>query len=84
VPGDFDPASLLHRRGIGCVIPRARNQHRRGPFDKAADRQRNQAEHFFAWIKQFRRLATHYEKLARPYLAIVTLAATVIWLRELA
>lgn len=75
---------LLRRRGIGCVIPRARNQRRRGPFDKAAYRQRNQVERFFARIKQFRRMATRYEKLARHYLAIVTLAATVIWLRELA
>ncbi len=39
---------------------------------------------FFARIKQFRRMATLYEKLASHYLAIVTLAATVIWLRELA
>ena len=75
---------LLRSRGIGCVIPRARNHRRRGPFDKAAYRQRNQVERFFARIKQFRRMATRYEKLADHYLAIVTLAATVIWLRELA
>ena len=75
---------LLRSRGIGCVIPRARNHRRRGPFDKEAYRQRNQVERFFARIKQFRRMATRYEKLAVHYLAIVTLAATVIWLRELA
>ena len=75
---------LLRQRGIGCVIPRARNHRRRGFFDKAAYRQRNQVERFFARIKQFRRMATRYEKLARHYLAIVTLAATVIWLREIA
>jgi len=75
---------LLRSRGIGCVIPGARNQRRRGPFDKAAYRQRHQVERFFARIKQFRRMATRYEKLANHYLAIVTLAATVIWLRELA
>ena len=75
---------LLRRRGIGCVIPRARNHRRRGPFDKAAYRQRNQVERFFAGIKQFRRMATRYEKLATHYLAIVTLAAMVIWVRELA
>ena len=75
---------LLRSRGIGCVIPRARHHRRRGPFDHAAYRQRNQVERLFARIKQFRRLATRYEKLAAHYLAIVTLAATVIWLRELA
>ena len=41
-------------------------------------------ERFLTRIKQFRRMATRYEKLARHDLAIVTLAATVIWLRELA
>lgn len=66
---------LLRSRGIGCVIPRARNYRRRGPFDKAAYRQRNQVERFFARIKQFRRMATRYEKLADYYLAIVTLTA---------
>jgi transposase len=41
-------------------------------------------ERFFARIKQFRRMATRYEKLADHYLAIVTMAAAVIWLRALA
>ena len=75
---------LLRQRGIGCVIPRARNHRRRGPFDRAAYRQRNQADRFCARIKQFRRMATRYEKLSDHDLAIVTLAAAVIWLRELA
>ena len=75
---------LLRRRGIGCVIPWARHHRRRGPFDKAAYRQDHDVERFFAQIKQFRRMATRYEKLAAHDLAIVTLAATVIWLRELA
>jgi len=75
---------LLRSRGIGCVIPRARHHRLRSSFYKAAYRQRNQVERFFARIKQFRRMATRYEKLADHYLAIVTLAATLIWLRELA
>ena len=75
---------ILRRRGIGCVIPWARNQRRRGPFDREAYRQRNQVERFFARIKHFRRIATRYEKLAQHYLAMVTLASIVIWLRELA
>jgi len=74
---------ILRRRGIGRVIPWARNQRRRGPFDRDAYRQRNQVERFFARIKHFRRIATRYEKLARHYLAMVTLASIVIWLREL-
>jgi transposase len=69
---------LLRRRGIGCVIPRAQTHRRRGPFDRAAYRQRNQVERFFARIKQFRRVATRYEKLENHYLAIVTVAVVVI------
>ena len=44
-------------RGIGCVIPRAHYRSRRGPFDKAAYRQRNHVERIFARIKHFRRMA---------------------------
>lgn len=73
---------LLRQRGIGCVIPRARSHRRRGPFDSTAYRQRNQVERFFTRIKQFRRMATRYEKLVAHCLAIVTLAAIVTWLRE--
>ena len=32
-------------------------------------------------LKQFRRVATRYEKTARSYLAVVTIAAAVLWLR---
>jgi transposase len=32
-------------------------------------------------IKQFRRVATRFEKTARNFLAVVTLAATILWLR---
>jgi len=35
----------------------------------------------FSKLKQFRRVATRYEKTARNYLAIVTIAATMLWLR---
>ncbi|MCA3311785.1 MAG: transposase, partial [Roseomonas sp.] len=35
----------------------------------------------FSRLKQFRRVATRHEKTARNYLAIVTLAATILWLR---
>ncbi|HYG48353.1 MAG TPA: transposase, partial [Allosphingosinicella sp.] len=35
----------------------------------------------FSRLKQFRRVATRFEKTARNYLAVVTLAATILWLR---
>jgi hypothetical protein len=35
----------------------------------------------FSKLKQFRRVATRFEKTARNYLAVVTLAATILWLK---
>jgi transposase len=70
----------LRRRGIGAVIPRKSNE-RRGPrFDRAAYRERNQVERLINRLKQFRRVATRYEKLASSYLAMVTIAAVLMWL----
>jgi len=43
--------------------------------------QRHLVECWFSWLKQFRCVATRFEKAARNYLAIVTLAAMVLWLR---
>ena len=70
----------LHRRGIGRVIPSRRDQGRHGPFDRGAYRQRNRVERLINRLKQWRRVATRYEKRARSYLAFVTLAAILLWL----
>jgi transposase len=70
----------LRKRGIGVVIPRRRDERRRGPFDRAAYRQRNVAERLVNRLKQFRRIATRYEKRAVNYLGMLTLAAIMLWL----
>jgi transposase len=70
----------LRRRGIRAVIPRKVNERRTGRFDRAAYRERNRVERLINRLKQFRRVATRYEKLAVSYLAMVTLAAILIWL----
>lgn len=48
---------------------------------KAVYRQRNLAERCVLRLKQFRRIATRYEKRATNYLAFITLAAIMVWLR---
>ncbi len=68
------------RRGIRVTIPRKRNERRRGPFDRAAYRGREAVERLINRLKQFRRVATRYEKCAANYLAMVTLAAILLWL----
>jgi len=65
----------LRRRGIGAVIPRLRNEPRRGVrFDRAAYR-RERVERLINRLKQFRAVATRYDKLAVRFHATVTLAA---------
>jgi transposase len=71
---------LLRRRGIRSVIPTKSDQRRRPSFDRAAYRGRNRVERSVGRLKQFRRVATRYDKRAVKYLAWVTLAATVLWL----
>lgn len=46
-------------------------------------RMRNRIERFFNKLKNFRRIATRYDKLAENYLAAIKLAAVRIWLRDL-
>ncbi|MBP8867609.1 MAG: transposase, partial [Propionivibrio sp.] len=41
---------------------------------------RNLIERFFCRIKQFRRIATRYDKLANSFLAFVHLACAIVWL----
>lgn len=70
----------LRQRGIRITIPRRINEHRSGPFDRETYRLRNRVERFFNRLKQFRRIATRYEKRAENYAAMITLAAIVLWL----
>jgi transposase len=70
----------LRRRGIGAVIPSRANQRRRPGFDRAAYAERNRVERCLNRLKQFRRVATRYEKRACTYLAMVKLAAALVWL----
>jgi transposase len=62
------------------VIPAKSNQPRQRSFDRAAYHGRNRAERSVGRLKQFRRVATRYDKRAVNYLAWVTLAAALIWL----
>uniref|UniRef100_UPI003AA938B7 transposase n=2 Tax=Thalassospira TaxID=168934 RepID=UPI003AA938B7 len=45
------------------------------PFDRELYKERNMIERFFSKIKNFRRIATRYDKLARNYLGFLNLVA---------
>ena len=70
----------LHKHGIAVTIPRRRDERRRGPFDRAVYRLRNEVERLVNRMKQFRRVATRYEKRAENYQAILTVVAILLWL----
>jgi transposase len=72
--------AALRRRGIRVVIPSKSNQPRQARFDRQAYRARNLVERCFNRLKQFRRVATRYEKRDVNYLAMVKLAAVLLWL----
>jgi transposase len=69
----------LQRRRIGAVIPAKTGERRRPGFDREAYRARNRVERLFNRLKQFRRIATRYEKRAANYLAMLHLGAILIW-----
>lgn len=69
----------LRTHGIEAVIPQRddqRAQHRGRPlkFDRQIYRQRNVVERCVGWLKENRRVATRYEKLATNYLGMLKLA----------
>lgn len=64
-----------------AVIPSNPSRARKYPLDKHLYAQRHLIECCFSKLKQFRRVATRFEKTARNYLAVVTLAAIILWLR---
>ncbi len=72
--------AYLRRRGIRITIPRKRNERRTGPFNRAIYRERNRVERLINRLKQWRRLATRYEKQAAYHQALWVIAATLLWL----
>ena len=72
--------AYLRRRGMRYTIPRKVNERRTGPFDRASYRLRNRVERLINRLKQFRRLATRYEKRAENYHGMWVLAAILLWL----
>src|SRR6218665_1244025 len=66
--------------GATAVIPPRRNRVVQRSYDRHLYKERNLVERFFNRIKQFRRIATRYEKLARNYLSFLNLVCTYIWI----
>ena len=85
VAGDKGYSSPTVRRylkgsGIAAVIPTKADEAPDPTFDRAAYRERNAVERLISRLKQWRRVATRYEKRATNYLAMLTIAAILLWL----
>lgn len=70
----------LTAAGKTAVIPPKANRRLPRDFDRDLYKARHLIENFFAKLKQFRAIATRYDKTARNFLAAVHLAAAAIWL----
>jgi len=70
----------LLARGKSFVIPSRSNRKVQRDFDKDAYKARHLIENFFCKLKQYRAIATRYDKTARNFLAAIHLAAAIIWL----
>ena len=71
---------FLRERGIEPVIAHRKDESRPAEFDREAYRQRNLIERCVGRLKEFRRIATRYEKLALHYLGMLHLGMLVLWL----
>jgi transposase len=71
----------IAEKGALAVIPNNPSRAKKHPLDGSLYAQRHLVECCIGKLKQFRRVATRFEKTARNYLAVVTLAAIVLWLR---
>jgi len=79
---DTDDRVLKPLAGSGksAVIPPRQNRTAPRQFDEALYQTRHLIENFFCKLKQFRGIATRYDKTARNFLAALHLAAATIWL----
>ena len=70
---------LERARKTAVIPPRQSRLHPRD-YDREFYKKRHRIENFFCRLKQFRAIATRYDKTARNFLAAIHLAASFIWL----
>ena len=80
----YDSDTIRHYLGvqeIEAVIPPRSNRTEAIDYDKEKYERREKVERFFNKLKQFRRIATRYEKLGRTFMALIHIVSTWIMLR---
>lgn len=72
-------ATIAAQGGQAVIPPRSNRLHPRS-FDRHLYKDRNLIERFFGRIKQFRRIATRYDKLDSSFLSVIHIACAFVWL----
>jgi transposase len=75
-----DFIQMIQGMGAMVVIPVRSNRNQQREYDHHWYKDPNLVERFFNKIKQFRRIATRYEKLDRNFMSMLNLVCTIIWL----
>ena len=70
----------LAAAGTAAIIPPRQRRRQKRDYDRHLYKARHLIENFFAKLKQFRGIATRYDKTARNFLAAIHLAAAYVWL----
>jgi transposase len=75
--------AALAERGIAACIPSKKNRKQPIPYDALLYRQRHRIENMFGRLKDWRRIATRYDRCATTFFGAITLAAIVtFWIGE--
>lgn len=82
----YDSNAIRHHldeQGIEAVIPSKANRIQQLYYRRSLYRERNRIERLFNKLKNFRAVATRYQKLAKTFLALVLLALSVLILKTI-
>ena len=69
----------LTEKGIEPCIPPKKNRKARQPYDEVLYKKRHKIENSFAWIKDWRRTATRYDRCAHTFFSSICIAASCIF-----
>jgi putative transposase len=69
----------LKARNVKAIIPNRRNRKQPYSFDAATYKRRNVVERTFCRLKDFRRFATRYDRLAVTFMATACISATILY-----
>jgi transposase len=72
--------AAIRRQGARPCLPPRKNRSEPIEYDRHLYKERNVIERYFAWVKQYRRVATRYDKKAANFLGFVWLASIAIML----